>query len=501
MSDAVVDRDSQEIRNAQDVLSKTLDRARAGEDRALASIVRETGEQVARLLAGIFRLTRIHDLKNDAYIIPIRDLVKALSTLSDLLGSIHMLVVEDQIYVNDIRVRFDLHSDVPRELGQLWGRHVVGGISFHAAIDATQIKILLAEVALGTPDPRNPRAALQGFLIRNGMNGIELLPPFRFQLHGQKKKQVKHDVREIYKRSVGVLNEAWDNLASGRSPNALPIRRMVTHIVEADFGEQVDDMLAASRDKKNSPFSRHSMQVSSLSVMIGREIGMAEGALSDLGVAACFHDSGYTNEEDGYAPPFERHGSAGVRLLLKQRGFHEARILRLLVCLQHHSDYDEEPRPSLFARIIRIADDYDTLTRFRSDGPLMAQPDAMAYMYASRGTLYDPHLLQLFINKLGRYPPGSILELINGAWVIVVSGVRKPRLFAKPLTLMVRTRDGQITQKRIEIDLARIGRIRKVIRPEDEVEVDEEEEEEEEEFEYEEEEEEEEEYEEDEDTE
>ena len=90
-------------------------------------------------------------------------------------------------------------------------------------------------------------------------------------------------------------------------------------------------------------------------MLLGREIGLSEAALADLGVAATFHDAGYTADEDGYPPPFERHTTAGARQLLKQRGFHEARIRRLLVCLEHHRRFDN-PRPaSLSARILHIA--------------------------------------------------------------------------------------------------------------------------------------------------
>ena len=62
-----------------------------------------------------------------------------------------------------------------------------------------------------------------------------------------------------------------------------------------------------------------------------------------------------------------RTDNNGARMLLKQRGFHEAKIYRALGVLQHHRDFDDElGRPHMFARIIRST--------------LIAQPTAVSEM-------------------------------------------------------------------------------------------------------------------------
>ena len=58
--------------------------------------------------------------------------------------------------------------------------------------------------------------------------------------------------------------------------------------------------------------------------------------------------------------------AAGARMLMKQRGFHEARVHRIRATLEHHKDHaDPSGRPSLFARIIRIAEDFDNFSASR----------------------------------------------------------------------------------------------------------------------------------------
>ena len=106
----------------------------------------------------------------------------------------------------------------------------------------------------------------------------------------------------------------------------------------------------------------HTLKVCRLSLLIAKEAKLSEEAIQDLGVCAMFHDMGYAaregadpaNGEPGYAPPYERHASAGARMLLRQRGFHQAKIRRALSTLEHHRDYNHKGgRPSIFARIIR----------------------------------------------------------------------------------------------------------------------------------------------------
>ena len=109
-------------------------------------------------------------------------------------------------------------------------------------------------------------------------------------------------------------------------------------------------------------------------------------------------------------------------------------------------------RPPLFARIVRIAEDYDSLTRIRgSGGRQLPPPDALARLVAGAGTLYDPLLLKLFVNLMGRYPPGTILELEDKRWVVVVSGARSPETFDRPLCVPLHKGSGQGAPAQIDL--------------------------------------------------
>ena len=106
-----------EIRNAQVQLGTALSQARAGEDREISRRVREKGEQFAKIFYGLLRMTRIHSLDNVVFEPPIQDFRSVLESLCKLLGTVHLICVEDQVYVNDVRIRFEIASEHVEAIG------------------------------------------------------------------------------------------------------------------------------------------------------------------------------------------------------------------------------------------------------------------------------------------------------------------------------------------------------------------------------------------------
>ena len=189
-------------------------------------------------------------------------------------------------------------------------------------------------------------------------------------------------------------------------------------------------------------FALHQFRVAQHALLLGEAISLPPSVLQDLGVAALYHDCGYAAAgaaAEGAAVSLERHPVTGARLLLQQKGFHEGKMRRVLAVLQHHRDADAKPRPCLFARIVRLAEDYDTLVH---RGKRIAPTYALAAMAKWSGTRYDPVLLQLLVNALGAYPPGSLLRLADGRVVRTIAPAFTREAFAHPLARCVRLADG-----------------------------------------------------------
>jgi hypothetical protein len=251
------------------------------------------------------------------------------------------------------------------------------------------------------------------------------------------------------------------NLAAGRLPNPLPVRRAVIDLVDSLRDDPGRAAAGPLRKRTLGVGEHHLLSVASLAVQLGMALGLDDTALSDLGVAAMLHDVGYSRQPDRVG-----HCAAGVRILLHQRGFHEGKLRRLHAVYHHHADYDAGNH--LFARILRIVDDYDVLTAARP-GQLQVPPAmAQAQMWAARGKAYDPHLLALFVQTMGLYPPGSVLDLSDGQRVVAVSGGRDAEHFAWPVVHVIQGADGRPPEGRAQLDLYELRgslKIKRLVNP------------------------------------
>ena len=422
-----------DIGRAQEELGRAIGRARIGEDRELANRVRELGERLAHLLLGLLRMTRMHSPDNHAFDRPVEELAVTMVHLNEILGAVHLVAVEDQVYVNDIRIRTGEKVAGTQELGAELRRHNVGGLTFHQPLEDPAIRGLIG--CLGAEPPAaEPRTALGLALETAGVAGVELQGRFRFRMAGEERQEVT-DRRDILTRALAVTDEAFQNLAAGRVPNPLPLRRIVTELLERDLNaeELWGDL------PEGPPFAQHQVRVALLALLIGRGAGLPQGVMQDLGVGALYHDCGWATGAGGSPVSPEGHPAAGAWQLLRQKGFHEAKTRRILATLEHHRDANVRPHPGLFGRILRIVEDYDTLSR---RGAPISPTMALARMLGAAGTRYDAVLLQLFINALGAYPPGTLLRLEDQTVVRVAAPTRAPDTFARPLARRLRLSDG-----------------------------------------------------------
>jgi len=448
-----------DLEASQHRLGNAVDRARMGEDRDLAASVRDTGERFVRQLFGALRLTRIHDLRNAVFDKPVQELCSSLGELERLLGAIHLVTVEGQVYINDVRVRLDERLDTAAQLGRELGRHDVGGISFHAALAIPAMKALVD--AFGSePTEERPRTALRSRLQASGLTSIDLLGAYRFRV-GDEPTSVSHaDTVKVRDRAVSLVDATVDSLGADRMPNPLPVRRAVTELLE--MGSEAD--LLSSKVQGGTSFAQHTLRISMLALVVGKQMRFEQATLQDLGVAAMFHDVGYSTREGatpatknepahpGFPPPYERHAEAGARILLRQRGFHEAKILRALAALHHTRRFDDPAgRPTLFGRILAVCEAYDAMTVL---GPrTVPPPQALATLQAEAGTLFDPMIVQALVNGLGRYPPGTQVT-VNGSIRGVVVGLPTGRDdWARPLVRVVSS-DNDIVRPNSVLSLA-----------------------------------------------
>lgn len=430
----------------------------AAADLSLSARTREEGRRMLFLLSSLVRASRLYASDNDALVPPAEELAEIVSGLVDDLGVARLMLVDGQVYVNDLRVRVrSAQQAVVDQFRAELDRHQIGGFSFHQRLGAGALRQLAGALARTARGPR-PDLALRASL---DLPGVEALGQLHLGLQSDDPLR-EQTLAELRASVEAIANDTVSRLAAGFVPNPLPLRRAVLVLLDKGGARPEQAALAPFAGQPGAS-ERHLVSVCELSLMLGSALGLDKSALSELGVAALVHDVGCLITHDQ-----SRHPAAGARVLLRQRSFSQAKVRRLIAVLEHaREDLDGERPPSLFARILHLAEHYDLLTTPRGAEPAACSPaTALARMWAARGRSYDATLLALFVRSLGLYPPGTVLELTDGSVAVVI---RVPAgHWDAPVVRTIRASNGSPAPDQWERDLSDAPRktaVRAIVEP------------------------------------
>ena len=200
----------------------------------------------------------------------------------------------------------------------------------------------------------------------------------------------------------------------------------------------------------------HSVNVCILSILIGIGLGFNNENLEKLSQAALLHDIGKTkipleilnkpgklNDEE--FKEIKKHSEYGYELLKNNENI--SSVVRVSV-LQHHINEDEKSGYPLyllgnhlhqFAKIIHVADVYDALTSKRVYKDAMNPADALEYLMANVGTMFNLEIVKTFMKYIALYPIGIKVLLSNNEVATIYKNNSK--CLARP---MVKIQNGEI---------------------------------------------------------
>ncbi len=250
-------------------------------------------------------------------------------------------------------------------------------------------------------------------------------------------------------------------LANESVPELRRSRQVVHQIIDTLVEEEFSLLALTALKAFDVQTFLHSVNVCILSTALGQRLGLNKRELSELGVAALFHDLGKMTvpkpvlHKPGTFNPAEweimrTHPLEGVRTLLQVGKLSDLVIKVLLVGLEHHMRYDLTGYPRLgdqwdigvLSRIVSIADCYDAMTSQRSyEEERLIPHRVMVHMLGRAGKNFDPDLMRLFVGLMGLYPIGSLVELTTGELAVVVAS--DPDDPTSPVVRLVRDPDHQ----------------------------------------------------------
>ncbi|MGA0609207.1 HD-GYP domain-containing protein [Caldimonas sp. KR1-144] len=227
--------------------------------------------------------------------------------------------------------------------------------------------------------------------------------------------------------------------------------------------------------------SMHAINVTVISLLLGKALGLPEEAMQELGVGAMLHDVGKLDlpERVRWLDPttalvsvherqyYQEHVALGV-VVGKQMTLSPG---ALLVLAQHHELADGNGFPlklageriSLPARIVALVNRYDNLCNPASPAHAHTPHEALSLMYAQMKPQFDAAVFAAFVRMMGVYPPGSVVQLSDDRYALVTT-VNSSRPL-KPRVLVHEPRAGRDTASSVDLEQAPGLSIRRSLKP------------------------------------
>jgi HD-GYP domain-containing protein (c-di-GMP phosphodiesterase class II) len=182
--------------------------------------------------------------------------------------------------------------------------------------------------------------------------------------------------------------------------------------------------------------SMHAMNVGVISLLMGRCFGFIDEEMQDLGVGAMLHDVGklelpvrLRHREENFSPNemrvYQEHVEAGV-VQAKRMGLSAGATA---VIAQHHEHADgsgfperlNSDRMTMAARIVALVNRYDNLCNPHVLARALSPHESLSLLFAQGRSKYDTSILGAFIKMMGVYPPGSMVQLTDDRYALVVA--------------------------------------------------------------------------------
>lgn len=224
------------------------------------------------------------------------------------------------------------------------------------------------------------------------------------------------------------------------------LERSIGRCLEAVI-QNTSAMAWLSRVKSHNQYlSEHSMHVSLLAMVYAVHCGWSKEEARDAGIAGLLFDIGNIKVpkqvltkpgllSDSELQLVHEHPKWS-RYYLEKSGFNKAIVEGAYF---HHERPDGNGYPAKkvgsqtprIARLLHIIDAYDAMTSHRPYAKQKTVFEATRILYRGRGTCFDSEMVDRFIEMVGVFPIGTIIELSTGEIAVIIGQNNNARLLPK----------------------------------------------------------------------
>lgn len=273
----------------------------------------------------------------------------------------------------------------------------------------------------------------------------------------------------VHKKTSGIVKNFMEDVQLGRVINVELAKGAVSECVDSIMNSP-DALMWLSQLKSWDEYtSQHSMNVCILSIALARELDLPEDEIKLVGLCGMMHDMGkmkvpveVLNKPGKFEPEelaiMQSHPTFGWEVLTSSPGIPKCVAE---AAYGHHERLDGNGYPQRlmgasihpYTRIVTIADMYDAIVSDRCYKKGKTHLEAINILRENAEKQLDAALVVKFVESLGIYPPGNIVEMNNSEVAVILESNDIKKL--KPKINMLLDEEKHKVQPRL-VDLAKI---------------------------------------------
>jgi len=279
--------------------------------------------------------------------------------------------------------------------------------------------------------------------------------------------------QNAYTNTTAVVMELARAVEIGNSIDSSRSHEAAAQITESVVRNPDAMALLIKLQEKGGEALSRAVGISVMMTIFGRFLQLPQDRIQMLGMLGLLQDVGKlklpaqlaargpTNAEE--TELYRTHVNHSVRMLSDTPGLPPE--LPGLASL-HHECFDGSGYPrglrgdgiALSGLIAGIVDSFDTLTAPKPFGENLSPANALSLIYKERGKRFHPALVEQFIQCIGVFPVGSVVELNSGEVAIVIAQNMVRRM--QPRVMVVRDAKGDPLVPYRMLDLMKEPKVR-----------------------------------------
>lgn len=274
-------------------------------------------------------------------------------------------------------------------------------------------------------------------------------------------------VKIAHERTIGAVNDIFASLRDGEGMELQAAEEAIEPMIESVVENEDALSWLARMKKKDNYIHDHSIASCVWAMVFGKHLGLDKEDLRVLGLGALLMDVGKTriptdilvktNELSGKERLLLRkHVEFGREIARRVDGV-DARVIQIIE--SHHERYNGTGYPQglksndipVFARIAGIVDAYDAMTTYRPYAEAVSTYAAMRKLNELAGVEFQAEMVEQFVQAVGIFPVGTLVELSTGEVGVVIGQNRTRRL--RPQIMVLTDEDKQALETFSTVDL------------------------------------------------